>query len=251
MELSELKPILVTLVLPPGGPILLALLGMALMLKSVRTGMLVTFVGLALLWFLSCNAVSVELARTLIPQVQPITREQLQSVQAIVVLGGGVHGDAPEYGAAQPSSHTLDRLRYGVALAKASGKPLGFAGGVGWAAQGTGVEPEGAVARRIAQQEYGVQLRWVDDRSRDTEENARLAAQLLRRDAVKRVALVTSAFHMPRSVRAFRRAGLEVVAAPTAFIGPRERPVMEALPSAEGLAAARHVIREWLALMLT
>ena len=44
------------------------------------------------------------------------------------------------------------------------------------------------------------------------------------------------------------RAGFQVVPAPTGFITPRERAVLEWLPSGAGLSASREVLREWLAL---
>jgi uncharacterized SAM-binding protein YcdF (DUF218 family) len=168
-------------------------------------------------------------------------------VQAIVVLGGGVLPQAPEYGIAQPSPQTLARLRYGAWLARHSGKPLAFAGGVGWAAAGTRTASEGAVAQRVLKEEYGLTLGWLDDRSRDTAENARRMEQLLQRDKVRRIALVTDATHMPRAAAAFRAAGFEVLPAPTDFPVAAGRPLLEWLPSDEGARLCRQVLREWLA----
>jgi uncharacterized SAM-binding protein YcdF (DUF218 family) len=65
---------------------------------------------------------------------------------------------------------------------------------------------------------------------------------------VQRIALVTDAWHMPRAIAAFERAGLTVTPAPTGFILPVERDLLEWLPSANGLLASREVLREWLAL---
>jgi uncharacterized SAM-binding protein YcdF (DUF218 family) len=163
-----------------------------------------------------------------------------------VILGGGVLGSAPEYGAAQPGPHTLVRLRYGAHLARRTGKPLAFAGGVGWAAAGTDTEAEGTVARRVLQEE-GLVARWVDDRSRDTKENALRMAELLGRDGIRSIALVTDATHMQRAAAAFRKAGLEVLPAPTNFPVSTERPLLEWLPSVHGLDVCRQLIREWLA----
>ncbi|HEX5286295.1 MAG TPA: ElyC/SanA/YdcF family protein [Polaromonas sp.] len=73
-------------------------------------------------------------------------------------------------------------------------------------------------------------------------------APLLQRDGVQRIALVTDAWHMPHAVAAFERAGLTVTPAPTGFILPLERDLLEWLPFANGLLASREVLREWLAL---
>lgn len=250
MLLAELKPIAATLLLPPAGPLLLALLAILLLPRLRRVGALLATAGLLALWLASCNAVAVALHGWLLPPAAPLQPAQLQAAQAIVVLGGGVRPVAPEYGTPQPATHTLGRLRYGARLARASGLPLAFAGGVGWSARGTTTVDEAQVAQRVLQEDYGITPRWLDAASRDTAENARqLAAQLLPH-GVRRIVLVTDAWHVPRARLQFERAGFEVLPAPTGFAGWRERPLLEWLPSAHGLESTRQALREWLALQL-
>lgn len=250
MNLGEFKPLLTSLALPPLALLLSAVLGLALALKRKRSGLALTAAALALLWLLSCHGTAVWLARHALPQFAPVSAAQLKTgrVQAIVVLGGGLLPQAPEYGRPQPGPHTAARLRYGIGLARQSGLPLAFSGGVGWAAKGAQAESEAVVAARVAQQDYGVTLRWLEVNARDTSENARLLAALLQRDGVQRIALVTDAWHLPRALAAFERAGLAVTPAPTGFILPVERALLEWLPSAYGLQVSREVLREWLAL---
>lgn len=246
MEAGELKPLLAALVLPPAGPLLLALLGVLVATRRRRLGLALATLGIAAALLLSTNAVALLLAPHLMPGVRAAQPQDLQPAGAIVVLGGGLAFEAPEYATAQPNGHTLQRLRYGAWLARRTGKPLAFAGGVGWAAAGTGAEPEGAVARRVLE-EYALEPRWVDDRSRDTGENAARMAQLLHPAGVRRIALVTDATHMPRAAAAFRRAGFEVLPAPTGFPSPQARPLLEWLPSGVGVQTNRSLVREWLA----
>lgn len=247
MEAGELKPLLAALLLPPAGPLLLALLGVLLATRRRAAGLLLAATGILLALALATNGTALFLARHLLPPLAPATPQAVQKTQAIVVLGGGVLPNAAEYGAAQPNANTLARLRYGVRLVRASGLPLAFAGGVGWASTGMRTESEGAVARRVLEQDYGIKPAWVDDRSRDTAENARNMAALLLPGGLRRITLVTDASHMPRASAEFRRAGFEVTAAPTGFAGPYARPLLEWLPSAQGLLACRELLREWLA----
>lgn len=243
---GELKPLLTALVLPPAGPLLLALIGVLVMARRRwLSGAVITVVALGTLWFLSCNVVAVGLAHTLLPQVKPVTVTQLADVQAIVILGGGVHAEAPEYGRPQPSPSTLERVRYGAWLARQSKKPLAFAGGIGWAA-GANTAPEADVARMVLKDDYGLELRWSDSLSRDTAENATRMAQQMRGDKITRIALVTHASHMPRARAAYEKAGFQVTPAPTAFAAPRERELLEWMPSVHGLDMSRQVLREWL-----
>jgi uncharacterized SAM-binding protein YcdF (DUF218 family) len=250
IQLGELKPILATLVLPPAAPLLLTLLGLLLATRKRAAGLALSFAAVALLWLLSCHAVAVWLAQNALPQLTPVSVATLKNtgVQAIVVLGGGVQPTAPEYGEPQASLPAAARLRYGVWLARQTGLPVAFAGGRGWGAADAQTLSEGEITRRLAQQDYGLSLRWVDDQSRDTFENARMLRPLLQKDKIQRIALVTHAWHMPRSVQAFERAGFTVTAAPMAYILPHQNRRLEWLPSVEGLQASRVVLKEWLAL---
>lgn len=247
MSPGELKPLLTALALPPAGPLLLALLGLLLMGRRWLAGAVVSLVGIATLWFLSCNAVGIGLAHSLLPQVKPVNVQgaEMAGVQAIVVLGGGVIGQAPEFGGPRPNTPTLERLRYGATLARKTKKPLAFAGGVGWAAS-AGTAPEADVARATLKDDYGLELRWSDSRSRDTAENAMRMAEAMRGDKIQRIALVTHASHMPRARAAYEKAGFQVTPAPTAFAAPRERELLEWIPSAHGLDLSRQILREWL-----
>jgi uncharacterized SAM-binding protein YcdF (DUF218 family) len=250
MEPGEFKPILAALVLPPAGPLLLAFLGLLVARRRRAFGLALTALSLGALWLLSAHAVAVLLARNLLPQQVPLDPAQMETVQAVVVLGAGVQPEAPEFGAPQPSGTTLARLRYGAWLARRADKPLAFAGGIGWAATGAPTTAEGTIARRVLEEEYGLPPRWLDDRSRDTRENALAIAGAMKPDRIRRIALVTDAWHMPRAVRHFQAAGFDVVPAPTGFPSRRDRAIIEWLPSGSGLALSQLVLREWLALKL-
>lgn len=243
---GELKPVLTALALPPAAPLLLILLGLLVATRRKAGGLLIAFAGLVLAWAFSTTGLALALSRELLSGVTAVKPQQLQPVQAIVVLGGGVLPDAPEYGIAQPGEHTLLRLRYGAWLARQTGKPLAFAGGVGWAADSL-VEPEGTVARRVLQDDYNLKPRWLDDRSRDTAENAAHMAELLKRDGIRHIALVTDATHMERAAAAFRAVGFEVLPAPTNFPTSGARTVLQWLPSSSGLHWNQQLVREWLA----
>ena len=251
MMLGAYKPLLTALVMPPMALLLLALFGLLLVLggrhvKRRRIGGALVALALVSLGVLSCHGSAVWLAEHALASFKPVSAQQLAAdrVQAIVVLGGGVFPVAPEYGQAQPSAETAARLRYAVWLAQQTRLPLAFSGGTGWGASSRQDASEAAVVQRIAQQENGVTLRWVEGQSRDTAENARLMAPLLAASGVQRIALVTHASHMPRAVAEFARTGLRVTPAPMGFVLPRRSPFFEWLPSAEGLQASQQVLRE-------
>ena len=105
-----LKKILAALILPPAGPILLALFGLWLLRAKSRRwqhgGAALATLSLLGLLVLSLPVVGNALMAPLEPH-PPIAPEQLRRVQAIVILGGGSYFAAPEYGGDTVSHYTL------------------------------------------------------------------------------------------------------------------------------------------------
>ena len=114
---------------------------------------------------------------------------------------------------------------------------------------GNGVEDDASWSKAEAmaaalRDDFGVPVKWVEGKSRNTAENAAFSAAVLRPESVRRVLLVTDAMHMPRSRTAFQRAGFDVVAAPTLFFSYAPLSASSWLPSAEGLRLSWYAIYE-------
>ena len=250
MELGSLKPVLSSLAMPLAFLPLLGLLGLVLIAMRKRSGWFLGTAAFAALWLLSCQGTAVWLSQTVLPQYPPVTAAQLKAgqVQAIVVLGGGIYPQAPEYGTAQPGPSTAARLRYGIWLSRQTGLPVAFSGGSGWVAGTTAKSTEAEVAARVAQEDYGFTLRWLENQSRDTAENAQMIAPLLRRDGIARIALVTDALHMPRAMVEFERTGLVITPASTGYVLPTKSGLLQWLPSSDGIYGSTRLIHEVLGL---
>lgn len=237
-----LKKILASLILPPAGPLLLVLLGLWLMRSKSRrwqgAGLWLATLSVLVLLVLSLPVVGNALMAPLETH-PPITTAQLQRAQAIVILGGGTYYAAPEYGGDTVSYYTLERLRYGARLARASRLPLLVTGGAPF-----GGRPEAEAMREALEQDFGVKVRWVETASRDTAENADLSAPLLKAAGVTRIALVSHGWHLPRAVALFEKLGLEVAPAPTAFSTGSPSWVEDVLP--RGLVRSRTALNEYL-----
>jgi uncharacterized SAM-binding protein YcdF (DUF218 family) len=200
---------------PPVSLILLGLFGLLLARRRRRLGLSLTGASLLGLLALSLPVVAFSLMSRLEGPPLPNSRAA-GDAQAIVILAGGVARGAVDWGGDTISLFTLQRVRYGAWLAKETRLPVLITGA---APRADGRPGEAAMMRAVLQDEFGVPVRWVDDRARTTAGNAREAAALLRAAGIQRVALVTSAFHMPRSQRVFERAGLKVIPARTGYFG--------------------------------
>lgn len=255
MNPEQLKPILAAVALPPAGPLLIALVGVLLcyLTRQHKKGVLLLITGLALSWTLSCHVSAQLLYRWLLKDYPTITATQMIQFngQAIVVLGSGMQAFAPEYdGMAQLSRWSVVRLRYGAWLSSQTGIPLAFSGGQGWSTNHSIVSTEADAARYYLDSMDQPAAKWLDNASADTEQNATEIAKLLKPEAIKRIVLVTHAWHMERAVKLFTAQGFDVLAAPVQPIGPEYYDLLNLLPSAEGLEDTRHVLRESLALLV-
>lgn len=242
MDLFLAKKLLAALVLPPTGPLLVALAGALALRRRPRLGRALVWTGLLTLLALSLGPVSHLLLR-LANDAPPARIEDARTAQAVVVLGGGVRRGALEYGGDTLGRLTLERVRYGARLARATGLPVLVTGGSVFGDTAT----EAALMRAALEGEYQVPVRWAEDRSRNTHENARFSAELLKRDGVRRVALVTHGFDMRRARAEFEAAGLEVVPAPTVVPRFSVATPLDFVPSVAALQGSYFALYELLA----
>jgi uncharacterized SAM-binding protein YcdF (DUF218 family) len=238
--LRELTDPLALLLLPPAGPLLLLALGAILARRRIRLGVTLGVLGFATLWLSSLEGIGYSLLRRLEPP--PVSKAALANATAIVVLGALRIHDSPEYGEDTAGTQALARLRYAARLARTTGLPILVSGGKPYG----GALPEGEVMARVLQQDFNTPVKWIEDRSTTTAENAAQSFALLQPAGHTRIALVTSAWHMPRAERTFRKAGFDVIPAPTAYTSRRESRLTDWLPSAEGLYATHVALWELL-----
>lgn len=256
LGVETLKTVVAAVVLPPVPLLLLVLIGTRLVLSRRGLGWLLVLLATAGLWLSACTGMAELLSRTAFRAPPALSTAQIAQLRAdvkarpgtiaIVVLGGGRELLAPEYGSADLRPRSLERLRYGIWLQRETGVPVAFSGGVGWgAAPGTA---EADIAERIAAKEFGVPLKWVENDSRDTRENALRTVPLLDKSGVKRIVLVTHGWHMQRALAHFEAAvagrGIAIVPAPISMARVAHGRVIDWLPTPEGFVAVNLLLRE-------
>lgn len=235
-----LKKLLTTLLLPPVGSLLWIVAGVLLSARRPKLGKGLVIFGLVSLLLLSTPWVAHRLLRG-IESEQAVDPVALTQAQAIVILGGGNTPDAPEYGSTTVGRHTLERLRYGARLARQTGLPILVTGGAPF-----GGRPEAESMREVLEQDFALNVRWTEEASRDTTENAAFSAPLLHQAHIRHIALVTHASHMPRSQILFERQGVIVIPAPTGFTRDSPSAIEMVMPSTGALNNSRVALHEWL-----
>lgn len=244
---QETVIILKSLILPPGG---LILLGVISLLFSRRLfGKILLTLTLALFYLLSTPFMATNLMADLERYVF-LTPEEILSgkAEAIVVLAGGRYADAPEYGGDSIKELSLERVRYAAWLQKRTNLPIIVSGG--------SVDklrvPEAILASQVLKDEFGSKVLASEDKSVNTWENALFTSKLLASHGIKKVALVTHAWHMPRAMKVFSLNGVDAMATPTVFTSGKvtvtRSLTQDWLPSSKALRNSYYALHEHLGL---
>lgn len=259
LGITAWKPYIGALLLPPVPLIVLMLVGTRVAFARRGLGWLLVLLGALLLWLCSTMGFARVLSDQILRPPPALSSERIEAWRAavkarepvaIVVLGGGSRPLSPEYGVSNLNERGLERLRYGLWLARETGAPVAFSGGVGWALGNTVTTPEAQIAARIAQQEFGRPLKWTEDRSHDTRENAIYSTELLKAQGIRRVLVVTHQRHMPRALKMFHDAaagsGISFEAAPVDVLNTPLNLPRNWMPTTQGAATVREIGHELL-----
>ncbi|MBU0621305.1 MAG: YdcF family protein [Gammaproteobacteria bacterium] len=225
--------------LPPLNLLLLAALGLWLWHKRPLLARVLLTSSVALLWLLSTPFVADALMHAIEGEPHAIDTK-VQQADAIVVLGGGTYFHAPEYGGDTVGSYTLERLRFGARLQRETGKLILVTGGKPLGND----ESEAAQMKRVLEQEFNVTVRWTEDGSNNTLENARLSRETLKSVGIDRIYLVTHAWHMPRALSVFEKAGFKVIPVPTAYTTRYRIDLLTFMPNPSALRNSRIFMHE-------
>lgn len=245
----------VGLILSPLGVGLAAIVaGIVALARGRRRAALVAACGaMAWLWVWSMPMVAQALHRSLAAPYPPQRAEALPAADAIVLLGGGI--TPTKAGHPYPNLGSgADRIWHAARLYHAGKAPVivASAGSIWGERAWGGPEAEtGAAAMRTALLAWGVPSAAIlmEERSRSTRGNAVQTARLAAHRGLRRLLLVTSAWHMPRAEAAFERVGLRVTPAPCDHHSVASSPgLIQLLPSASALAGSSRILRERLGL---
>ncbi len=247
IDMFTLKKVLSAFILPPGVFVAILLLsGIWFLYRRNRIAGIINCILGTLLWLSSILPVSDIMLRGLesglgIP-------EDIRG-DVIVLLAGGVYDDVPDMsGLGAPSEDTLARIITAVRLQKKLGVPVIISGGAVFEGKST----EASVIKRFLV-DLGVPegMILVEDKSRDTIENAKYTAQICKAIGCKEPLLVTSAYHIKRSLISFEKTGMKVTPFPAQFKTSKTRRYLwyDFLPSAKHLKNTYIALHEYVGLV--
>lgn len=235
--------IIQVLLMPPALMLLIMLAGLILLHWSQRYGKVLIISGILLLVGTSLPIISDTLISNM-ENIPALSKERMKNTdaQAIIILGGGSYSNAPEYGGDTVSGATLERIRYGAYIHKQSGLPILVSGGRVF---NNKKMTEAALMGKVLENSFHTPVRWREDQSRNTWENAQYSYRMLIPEEINKIILVTHALHMPRAVMSFKAAGFEVIPAPLGFHhGEDSFDIFDLLPQVNTMESMRDMLHE-------
>ncbi len=258
--LSKLLPLLVY---PLG--LSCVLLGAALIVqRNPRWQTRLVGVTLAILWLGGNRIVTMTVVRSLEWRYAPPPGRTapLPTGDAIVLLGGATR----ELGYPRPIhevNEAGDRILYAAWLYNHGAAPrILISGGTApWVSPQGGPPEAEAMAELLEMMGVPREALWLEEESRNTQENAANSFEILAEHNVKTVILVTSALHMPRAMMLFQNPDFTVLPAPTDYMISQAEwdhytqpslaiQVMNLIPSSRDLALTSQAMKEYIGMLV-
>ena len=196
--------------IPPSLFILVTTIGVLVAWRWTRLGLRVATVGVVFLYLLSAPVVADYLIWSVeqLAGAIPILPSEAPP-GAIVVLSGDYRKSPTPGEPDRVGPITLERLAEAARQERSLGLPVLVSGGQ----VGGADAPLAELMSAALHDDFGVPVRWREDGSANTYENAAFSAEMLRRAGVPSALLVTHPWHMARALWSFRAVGYPVIPA--------------------------------------
>ena len=202
----------------PLGLVFLLVLVSVFVLRRIKLSRALLIIAVVLLFLGSNRWVATSLTRSIEQEYLPPA--EIPQGDVIVVLGGGTEADSYPRTMVEING-AGDRVLAGAKLYRDQAAPyvLLSGGDITWLSTRPSTP---ATEMRDLMEFFGVPEKALilQSRSQNTHEDAVYSAELIRQYGFKRVILVTSALHMPRSVALFKAQGIDVIPYPVDYAVP-------------------------------
>lgn len=239
----ELTKIITVAILPPFNVLLLWLFSLlCFRFNYKKLGCFTTVIGLSILYIFSIPYTSQKLNDNLVIE-NNLTLDDYRGSQAIVLLGGGLRDSKELFARLTTNQIAVERVRYAAYLQKQTNLPLLITGS---SANNTS---EAKVMADELEMFYQVPTEWLEEKAKTTKENAIFTREMLQKQGINRIILVTNQWHMQRAKMLFEQQGFTVL---PANVGSGVTPetyglnLMYFLPQAGALNSNMLALKEWI-----
>ncbi|MBV8120066.1 MAG: YdcF family protein [Alphaproteobacteria bacterium] len=231
--------------IPPNLFILLAMIGLLLAWRWRRTGLVLGTTAMAGIYLASMPIVSILLMRAVdsLAGTVPVLSSPVPAGAIVVLAAEYRHSSRPD-GADIVGPVTLDRLAEAAREQRRTGLPVLVSGG--WLDYAH--DSLADIMAETLETDFRVPVKWRENRSRTTYEDALYSAEILRRAGVPSALVVTDPWHMARALWSFYAVGYPVVAAPLPYRQPLHLALASFLPQVPALQGSNIALHELIGL---
>lgn len=238
-----LTKLITTIILPPFNVLILWIFSLVLIKKNYKKlGLICSLLGISILYIFSIPYTTQKLQDSLVIETK-LTIEDYRNAQAIVVLGGGLRDSNELFGSLAVPAIALERLRYAAYLYQQTQLPILITGG----------SPNGNSEAKIMAKElhdfFHTPTQWLEEKAQTTIQNAQLTKNILDKENIHQIILVTNQWHMQRAKTLFEKQGFTVY---PANVGNGITPdnydltLMHFIPQAGAMPANMQALKEWI-----
>lgn len=239
----ELIKLITAIILPPFNVIILWVLALILFFFNYKySASFLAILGILILYVFSIPYTSQKLGDSLVGS-EDLTIEKYKTAQAIVVLGGGLRDSQELFGKLATTGIPLERMRYAAYLHKETQLPILV----------TGSSPNGTSEAKVMDKEFklffNIETKWQENQAKTTKENAMFTREILEKENINKIILVTNQWHMKRAEMLFKQQGFDVI---PASVGSGETPnhyslnFMHFIPQAGAMNSNMLALKEWI-----
>jgi len=223
--------ILEMFLLPSVFVLVLILIGIILIFRKKRgkLGKILIILGILLYYLFSITPVADSIISPLEKQYQPVQKEELEKADKIVLLLGGKESDVLR------ASEVLRLYNLQSAIIISGRDPLS-----------PKIEEAKEVKDFLVERGIPSENIILEDKSRTTKESAENLKNLVVEEPFF---LVTSAYHMPRSMESFQKMGANPIAAPADFKIKESYDILDFFPNAENLRNSDIALHEYFGIL--
>jgi uncharacterized SAM-binding protein YcdF (DUF218 family) len=231
--------------IPPNLFILIAMIGVIIAWRKQRFGLAVATAAISCLYLVSMPVLAGLLIRSAeaIAGTIPVLPTDATPGAIIVLSADARHSDMP----GEPDTVgplTLERLAEAAREQRRLGLPILVSGGPPGGRQTS----LAALMGTALQDDFGVAVRWREDRSQNTFENASFSATILRQAGISAALVVAHPWDMARALWAFRAVGYPVVPMSTPKGGSPSLSARAFLPQIPALLDSYYALHELIGL---
>lgn len=233
--------VLKALALPPVSLLLMIFAGLLLSLRYRRLGWSISLLATVAVLTLALPVTGALLLASLSADL-PRVASPAHLPTAVVILSAEARAVNAARTRFEPGPLTWERILAGAQVARTARLPILVAGGP--------ITPNGPTLAGVMATSLTLILntppRWQEEQSRDTWDNARYSAEILKANGVSAIYLVSHGWHLRRATIAFQHFGIRVTAVP---VRPDPWPdfrLEDFIPSLSGWTASFYGLHEWI-----